>query len=474
MAAENPDALARLHVDPLEGYQPHQARRLVYGAGIDDPDEQAQVLGIVEKLYRCFVESERDALRDQPADRDARRRGARTRCEGDDRRLGALPPSRPRGDARRRGGRPARGASRARRASPTSSSTARSGSSGTAPGSRWRPSTSSSSRAASPRTSATSAAAGDAQGVVDALEVITRDAQVRSIFFNIFGGITRCDEVARGILTALEQIEIALPIVVRLDGTNAEEGRRMLADAAPANLHVEPTMLEAAQPRGGAGGMTDVWSQRADAFRDEPDAQRGRRPRPRGRVVRARPRRRRSTSRPAAGTSARRLREAGLAGRDLRPVPRGWSPTSSASRRTCRSRTGASTSSRARESRRTTSRTSRKAVAELARVARSGRRVEDDVPRTRRCEEAERLRDPSHVRNYREDEWRAFFDRRRARGRRGASGSSTRSRVDEWLAARRRAGRDRRTRARAARRPDPRRSPRRSSRSSVSARVAQR
>ncbi len=83
--------------------------------------------------------------------------------------------------------------------------------------------------------------------MVDALEVITSDEQVRSIFFNIFGGITRGDEVARGILTALDQMRIELPIVVRLDGTNAEEGRRLLAEAAPPNLHVEPTMLEAAQ-----------------------------------------------------------------------------------------------------------------------------------------------------------------------------------------------------------------------------------
>ena len=70
---------------------------------------------------------------------------------------------------------------------------------------------------------------GDAQGVVDALSVITRDPQVKAIFFNIFGGITRCDEVARGILQALTEMTIDLPIVVRLDGTNAEEGRRILS-----------------------------------------------------------------------------------------------------------------------------------------------------------------------------------------------------------------------------------------------------
>ena len=88
---------------------------------------------------------------------------------------------------------------------------------------------------------------GDAQGVVDALSVIRRDPQVRAIFFNIFGGITRCDEVARGILQALGEMSLELPIVVRLDGTNAEEGRQILADAAPSNLHVSPTMLEAAK-----------------------------------------------------------------------------------------------------------------------------------------------------------------------------------------------------------------------------------
>src|SRR5919201_1517419 len=88
---------------------------------------------------------------------------------------------------------------------------------------------------------------GRARGVVAAVGVITADPQVRSILFNIFGGITRCDEVARGILQALGQMTIELPIVVRLDGTNAEEGRDLLTEAAPPNLHDEPTMLDAAR-----------------------------------------------------------------------------------------------------------------------------------------------------------------------------------------------------------------------------------
>ena len=84
--------------------------------------------------------------------------------------------------------------------------------------------------------------------VVDALEVITHDPQVKSIFFNIFGGITRCDEVARGILEALDRLDMSqYPIVVRLDGTNAEEGRKILADAGKENIHPEATMLAGAE-----------------------------------------------------------------------------------------------------------------------------------------------------------------------------------------------------------------------------------
>jgi succinyl-CoA synthetase beta subunit len=89
---------------------------------------------------------------------------------------------------------------------------------------------------------------GDAEGVVDALEVITRDEAVRSIFFNIFGGITRCDEVARGILQALDRLDMSrYPIVVRLDGTNAEEGRDILAHAGRTNIYPEATMLDGAR-----------------------------------------------------------------------------------------------------------------------------------------------------------------------------------------------------------------------------------
>ncbi|MHB9150735.1 MAG: ADP-forming succinate--CoA ligase subunit beta [Thermoleophilia bacterium] len=86
-----------------------------------------------------------------------------------------------------------------------------------------------------------------ADEIVTALEVITSDPKVKVILFNIFGGITRCDEVAQGVLTAIERMGISMPIVVRLDGTNDVEGRTIIDDAGVPTLHVEATMLEAAR-----------------------------------------------------------------------------------------------------------------------------------------------------------------------------------------------------------------------------------
>jgi succinyl-CoA synthetase beta subunit len=80
-----------------------------------------------------------------------------------------------------------------------------------------------------------------------ALEVINADSKVTSIFVNIFGGITRVDEVAKGVLEALQRVSITSPIVLRLDGTNAVEGRALLAPHLNDHLITEPTMLDAAR-----------------------------------------------------------------------------------------------------------------------------------------------------------------------------------------------------------------------------------
>jgi succinyl-CoA synthetase beta subunit len=246
VAEEHPEALARLHVDPLEGFQPYQARRLVYGAGIDDPEEQKQVVAIIEKLSSCFIENDAMLTEINPliVTPDGEVRALDSKFTVDDSALYRHPDIAEMRDVA---------------AADPQEQLAREkgvtyvkldgevGILGNGAGLSMSTVDVVVVAGGSPANFCDLGGGGDAQGVVDALEVITSDEQVRSIFFNIFGGITRCDEVARGILAALDQMKIELPIVVRLDGTNAEEGRRILADAAPPNLHVEPTMLEAAQ-----------------------------------------------------------------------------------------------------------------------------------------------------------------------------------------------------------------------------------
>jgi succinyl-CoA synthetase beta subunit len=246
VADESPEKLARLHVDPLEGFQPYQARRLIYGAGIPDPNEQKQLLDIVGKLYECFVSMDAMLCEINPliVTPEGEVRALDSKFTVDDNALYKHPDVAEMRDPE---------------AYPPEERAAREkgvtyvkldgevGILGNGAGLVMSTLDTIALAGGRPANFCDLGGGGDAQGVVDALEVITADAQVRSIFFNIFGGITRCDEVARGILQALGEMEIRHPIVVRLDGTNAEEGREILTDAGPENLHVEPTMLEGAK-----------------------------------------------------------------------------------------------------------------------------------------------------------------------------------------------------------------------------------
>jgi len=82
------------------------------------------------------------------------------------------------------------------------------------------------------------------QKVIDAMNLLLSDKNVKVVMINIFGGITRCDDVARGLVTALNQMKVDIPIVVRLSGTNARQGLEIIKEA---NLPVVNTMSEAAQ-----------------------------------------------------------------------------------------------------------------------------------------------------------------------------------------------------------------------------------
>ncbi len=246
VAASSPDALVRLHVDPLEGYHPWQGRRLVYEAGVTDPAEQKQIAAIVGKLYAAFVGSEAMLCEINPliVATDGEVRALDSKFTVDDNALFRHPELADMRDLA--AGDPLERLAREKGVTYVKLD-GEVGVLGNGAGLSMSTVDVVTFVGGRPANFCDLGGGGDAQGVVDALGVITQDAQVRSIFFNIFGGITRCDEVARGILQALAQMGIEDPIVVRLDGTNAEEGRRLLQEAAPPNLHVEATMLDGAR-----------------------------------------------------------------------------------------------------------------------------------------------------------------------------------------------------------------------------------
>ena len=246
VAANTPEKLAKLHVDPLEGFQAYQARRLVYGAGVEDPSEQKQIVSIIGKLYEAFIRFDAMLCEINPliVTPDGVVKALDSKFTVDDNALFKHPEI---------------AAMRDLDAVPVQERMAKEkgvtyvkldgevGILGNGAGLVMSTLDVIALAGGKPANFCDLGGGGDADGVVDALEVITSDPDVKVIFFNIFGGITRCDVVAEGILKALDRIKLTMPIVVRLDGTNAEAGRKILADAAPANLYVQPTMLDAAR-----------------------------------------------------------------------------------------------------------------------------------------------------------------------------------------------------------------------------------
>ena len=246
VAESNPEALAKLHVDPMVGFQPFQARWLCFTAGVDDPDEQKQVIAIVGRLYEAFVGADAMLCEINPliVTPDGEVKALDSKFTVDDNALYRHPDIAEMRDVE--AGDPQERLAREKGVTYVKLD-GEIGILGNGAGLVMSTLDVIAQVGGRPANFCDLGGGGDAEGVVDALEVITADPQVKGILFNIFGGITRCDEVARGILEALERMTIDLPIVVRLDGTNADEGRAMLANAAPPNLHVEETMLSAAE-----------------------------------------------------------------------------------------------------------------------------------------------------------------------------------------------------------------------------------
>jgi succinyl-CoA synthetase beta subunit len=245
VAEQTPDLLARLHVDPLIGFEPFHARRLCFAAGIP-AEEMRQAGEIMAAAYRAFVETDAMLVEINPliVTPEGTLHALDAKYTIDDnalfrhpdiaemRDLDALPPEERM--ARERGvtyvkldgfvGVIGNGAGLV-----MSTLDVVAGAGG------------------KPANFLDVGGGAQADEIVTAMEVLLSDPDVRAVLFNVFGGITRCDEVARGILTALERLDVRVPMVVRLDGTNDVEGRQLLADAAPPNVHVEETMLGAAE-----------------------------------------------------------------------------------------------------------------------------------------------------------------------------------------------------------------------------------
>ena len=244
VAEEDPSAIAIVHIDPLIGFQAFHGRRLAFEAGIP-PDLVRKVGDLLAKLYETFVSEDATLVEVNPllvtGERAVIALDAKVTVDGNavDRHPDTAALRNPSSEdpqermARERGltyvkldGNIGILGNGAGLVMSTLDVVAQAG--------------------GRPANFLDAGGGSKAEAIVDAVEVILSDPKVSAVLFNIFGGITRCDEVARGLVTAFGQLDVKVPFVVRLDGTNDEEGRQILADADLANVHVEKTMLGAA------------------------------------------------------------------------------------------------------------------------------------------------------------------------------------------------------------------------------------
>ncbi|MFZ0386245.1 MAG: ADP-forming succinate--CoA ligase subunit beta [Solirubrobacteraceae bacterium] len=244
VADEDPDAIATLHVDPLLGFQDFHGRRLAFESGVD-ADVVRPVGAMLAKLYAVFTAEEATLVEVNPLivtpDRDVRALDAKVTL--DDNALYRHPDNAALRDlsaedpqevmAKERGltyvkldGNIGILANGAGLSMSTLDVVAEAG--------------------GAPANFLDAGGGSRADAITAAVEVILSDTKVKAVLFNIFGGITRCDEVARGLIEAFAQITPQVPFVVRLDGTNGETGRALLAEAKLPNVYAESTMDGAA------------------------------------------------------------------------------------------------------------------------------------------------------------------------------------------------------------------------------------
>src|SRR5829696_7488583 len=241
VADNNPDAIARLHVDPLLGFQDFHARRLAFEADVVRP-----VGALLDKLYDAFASEEAMLVEVNPmivtSDRHVMALDAKVTLDGNS--LFRHPGN---AELRDAGGEDPQEQMAKERGLTYVKLDGNVGILGNGAGLVMSTLDVVAQAGGKPANFLDAGGGSKAEAITQAVEVILSDEKVTAVLFNIFGGITRCDEVARGLIEAFDQIKPSVPFVVRLDGTNDEEGRRLLAEADLPNVHPESTMLGAAK-----------------------------------------------------------------------------------------------------------------------------------------------------------------------------------------------------------------------------------
>ncbi len=245
VADNNPDAIARLHVDPLLGFQDFHARRLAFEAGVD-ADVVRPVGALLTKLYDAFSGEEAMLVEVNPmivtSDRKVMALDAKVTLDGNS--LFRHPDN---AELRDAGGEDPQEQMAKERGLTYVKLDGNVGILGNGAGLVMSTLDVVAQAGGKPANFLDAGGGSKAEAITQAVEVILSDPKVTAVLFNIFGGITRCDEVARGLIEAFDQIKPDVPFVVRLDGTNDKEGRQLLAEADLPNVHPESTMLGAAK-----------------------------------------------------------------------------------------------------------------------------------------------------------------------------------------------------------------------------------
>jgi succinyl-CoA synthetase beta subunit len=245
VAATNPDAIARIHVDPVDGLTATQCEEWVSAAGLDD-EARLGTIDILTKLYRCYEDADADLVEINPliltTDGVVRALDAKVTLDANS--VFRHPEYKDYEATQPRD---------AREEEAYGKGLQYVGLDGTvgviANGAGLAMSTVDvvTEVGGKPANFLDIGGGANADVMAGALEVINHDPAVKSIFINIFGGITKGEEVANGIVQALQRVAIDSPIVIRLDGTNADEGRQILQPHLSEKLRLEPTMLDAAR-----------------------------------------------------------------------------------------------------------------------------------------------------------------------------------------------------------------------------------